>query len=177
MMMHNEFTVLHPECCGAPFAVPIVTYNRWRRDGTWWHCPHCGSRRHFTGPNEEQKRLAKLEQDLTRERQRREQAQERATEESRRYSRIRKRIQNGVCPDCNRTFNNLAKHMATKHSDKSVHQRARCLRYALGLSQADLCREIAVPSTKVSYISRFENDRPVPEWISERINHWMERQS
>jgi hypothetical protein len=31
--------------------------------------------------------------------------------------RLKKRIANGVCPCCHRTFSNLARHMKTKHKD------------------------------------------------------------
>jgi len=33
--------------------------------------------------------------------------------------RIKKRAQKGVCTCCNRTFPNLARHMATKHPEKT----------------------------------------------------------
>lgn len=33
-------------------------------------------------------------------------------------TRIRNRISAGVCPDCNRTFRNLARHMTCKHGAK-----------------------------------------------------------
>lgn len=32
-------------------------------------------------------------------------------------TKLRKRIANGVCPCCNRTFTNLARHMASQHPD------------------------------------------------------------
>jgi Fe-S oxidoreductase len=31
--------------------------------------------------------------------------------------RIKTRVANGVCPHCNRTFQNLARHMASQHPD------------------------------------------------------------
>lgn len=63
MILENEFTLIHPECCGAPFAVPVVTYNRWCRDNTAWYCPYCGTRRSF---NEAEVRLMQLELELMR---------------------------------------------------------------------------------------------------------------
>jgi hypothetical protein len=32
--------------------------------------------------------------------------------------KLRERIQNGVCPECHRSFDNLRKHMVHKHSIK-----------------------------------------------------------
>lgn len=32
-------------------------------------------------------------------------------------TKTRKRVSNGICPCCSRTFGNLARHMATKHAD------------------------------------------------------------
>lgn len=49
-----------------------------------------------------------------RETERRRQAQKGVT------TRIKNRVQKGVCPCCNRTFTNLARHMAGQHPDFSV---------------------------------------------------------
>jgi hypothetical protein len=45
-------------------------------------------------------------------------AEARAAKERRARDRIEKRIKNGVCPDCNRTFTDLQRHMAKKHAPK-----------------------------------------------------------
>lgn len=34
--------------------------------------------------------------------------------------KIEKRVANGVCPCCNRTFEDLARHMSTKHKDYAL---------------------------------------------------------
>jgi RNA polymerase-binding transcription factor DksA len=71
----------------------------------------------------------KVRDELAREKHRTEQAQadaayqrERKEQEIRRrnaargqVTRIKNRVKNGVCPACNRTFEDLARHMASKH--------------------------------------------------------------
>lgn len=37
-------------------------------------------------------------------------------------TKTKKRVSAGVCPCCNRTFQNLAQHMANKHSDYQSHE-------------------------------------------------------
>lgn len=177
MIFENEYTTIHPECCGAPFAVPTPVYQRWRRDHTWWHCPHCGSRRHFLGKSEAQQRIEHLDRQLNNERSRREQAQRRADENSRKYKRMRHRIQHGVCPDCNRTFQNLARHMTTEHPEIDQRHRVRHLRLAFGMTQEQLAEEIGLGPFKAPQISRFENGRRVNNYVQNCVDHWLEQQA
>lgn len=44
----------------------------------------------------------------------------RATRAKKEVARIKKRALAGVCPCCNRTFANVARHMASKHKDERV---------------------------------------------------------
>lgn len=41
------------------------------------------------------------------------------------HTRTCNRVKNGVCPCCNRTFSNLANHMATKHPDFNAVETAK----------------------------------------------------
>lgn len=109
------------ECgaCGVSFAVPIHFYNERYNKGGDWYCPngHC---RHFCESevvklraqlDAKQRELTASKCETMRERQLREFAEKQK-------ARMSKRVQNGVCPCCNRTFQNLARHMATKHPEK-----------------------------------------------------------
>jgi hypothetical protein len=83
-------------------------------------CPN-GHSQHFS-----KSRVTELEEELAAEKVKRE-AAERAAEFQRsqrdidqraatkREKKLAKRIANGVCPCCHRTFGNLAAHMKTKH--------------------------------------------------------------
>ena len=109
--------------CGVHFMVPAYLLQRFKETGAWFFCPN-GHRQHYTKTT-----VQRLEEQLEREREatsaqarRAEMAERRANMEQRsaraykgRVTRIKNRIKNGVCPCCNRSFENLARHMATKH--------------------------------------------------------------
>jgi len=107
--------------CGITFAMPTEFDNRCLNDeNIQFYCPR-GHKQHYVGQTEEQK----LQQQLQRTKLRLRWAEENRdhTERSRRavaghLTRARKkigRVENGVCPHCNRTFQNLQAHMKTKH--------------------------------------------------------------
>ena len=103
--------------CGLSFVVPISwKEHRVKQRNTFW-CPN-GHLQSFIGRTEEQR----LRDELAHERHRREQAEAgRDHAEHRRRGTLgalrktQKRIKNGVCPCCHRTFGNVARHMATQH--------------------------------------------------------------
>lgn len=106
--------------CGMSFGLPQAVQKRRLEDKGDFYCPsgHC---QHYTGETAEarleraQKEIAMLKD--SREAERRERfRQERLKHEAHeRRKKLEKRIKNGVCPCCNRTFSNLQRHMATKH--------------------------------------------------------------
>lgn len=62
-------------------------------------------------------RLAEKDDEIKCQRELREGAERRLTATRGVVTRIKNRVGHGVCPCCSRTFGNLARHMATKHSD------------------------------------------------------------
>lgn len=108
--------------CGIMFAFPQRIMTERRRDHSSFYCPS-GHSQHFPGKS-----------DVERARERAEYSEKRATQlacesASLRHQlhgtkgalvKVKKRISAGVCPCCNRTFSNLARHMATKHANKEV---------------------------------------------------------
>lgn len=114
--------------CGVVYGLERSFYE-WRSNGSapdnrkGWHCPN-GCSLVVT-----KSKAAKLEEELAAERRRRQSAeqnvayyQDRAEHERRRANgykghatRMTKRAKAGVCPCCNRTFKQLARHMATQH--------------------------------------------------------------
>lgn len=174
MILSDEYETVDPGCGCGPFAVLATTFRRWRRTGEWWHCPHCGSRRHFIGETEEQRRIRQLEQRVAREQGRVIEERTRADSHRRRYRRMRERIQNGLCPCCNRSFTNLARHMATKHPDMKGPEKLRHLRYQYGMTQADLAQELGLGGP--SAVSHYETGRSVGGWRLERIEGWLDEQ-
>jgi len=120
----RSLTVLDCWKCAAFYALTDEFIARARKDGKGWHCPYCQASTVFT--ETENDRLRKQLEAQKRETQRqREQAdwnrQKAELSERRRraakgqVTRIKNRVSHGVCPCCSRTFQNLARHMATKH--------------------------------------------------------------
>lgn len=121
--------------CGVTFAVPDWMLTKLRQNRNSFYCPN-GHGQSFTGETEEQKLRRELEkvkkkaeEDLARvERQKkwaeesrdlackaRDRQERRAAAFKGHLARTHKRVGNGVCPCCKRTFAALARHMACKH--------------------------------------------------------------
>lgn len=117
------------ECCSChmSFGVTPLFYKDRRNDHKTFYCPSCGNRQHFTGMSDEEKlrqerdrltqQLAQKDDEIRMQRERKEAAQRQASAFKGVVTRTKKRIAGGACPCCNRTFQNLAQHMATKHKD------------------------------------------------------------
>jgi hypothetical protein len=84
-----------------------------------FYCPN-GHKQHYLGKSDAQ--LAReASEALARERAAHDQtgaALNEATKRAASAARKLSRVQRGVCPHCNRTFGNLARHMAVKHEKK-----------------------------------------------------------
>ena len=113
--------------CGVAFGMPAEFQCARRSDGEWFYCP-AGHRQHYTETEAQRLRkmldeanrkntmLAKDVRDAQEAEQRQAAAREKAEREAK---RLRKRAQAGACPCCTRTFQNLARHMATKHPEQA----------------------------------------------------------
>lgn len=85
-----------------------------------WHCPYCGSQHMFTGKTKEQRLREMLES--ANARASRLEGEKKLTAHQLRAqkaakTRIKNRVARGVCPCCNRSFENLRRHMANQHPD------------------------------------------------------------
>lgn len=108
------------ECktCGCVSTVPEAMHDQQHAEGGFHHCPS-GHAWGWTKEKSERGQL-RLERDRLKQ-----QVAERDDEIARQVTmrkqtegklgRIKKRVKHGVCPCCNRTFENLGRHMATKH--------------------------------------------------------------
>lgn len=106
------------EGCDQSFGMSLRFYDETRRTGNCWHCPS-GHPRIWAGKTTEQQladaqaRETALQDQLT--------AAVNEAEQTRvALLRDRQRFANGVCPCCNRSFENVRRHMATKHPDYDV---------------------------------------------------------
>lgn len=114
-MQYTEKLVVTSCWCGINLAIPSNLYEYAnRRKGHGVYCP-LGHSFIFTNTIEEQ---------LAREKQRHEATRDLLAAEERSHSatrgnltKARKRAAAGVCPCCQRTFQNVARHVACKHPD------------------------------------------------------------
>lgn len=172
---NNEWFEVERCCnCGMSFAMTTDFMRRRRDDRKMFYCP-AGHPQHYTGKTEAQK----LKEDLERKNQMLDAAQARAATAEREreqvtkaHQKMRTRVMNGVCPCCNRTFQNLMQHMQSEHPEFREQMTLATLRAAFGMTQADVAKEAGVNAT---HVSQYEREYPVSAYAKERLDKWVER--
>lgn len=110
--------------CGVAFALDSDYMRRRRNDHAWFYCPN-GHKQHYTGKTDadiERERAEQAERRLANAREdtriaRAEQVTTRRQLSAARgqLTKTKNRVAKGVCPCCNRSFANVARHMAGQH--------------------------------------------------------------
>lgn len=121
-LLNFEVQFVVEECinCGIPFAMSEHLQRELKRNHKNFYCP-CGHAQHYVGMTEEQRLRNQLtNQTMSTEYHRHRANRLEGTNRAIRGHLTRKkkelhRVTNGVCPCCNRHFENLERHMATKH--------------------------------------------------------------
>lgn len=105
--------------CRVPIVMPTSVNDRLRESHGYFYCIH-GHQNYYPQTS----KTERLKEQLETERSRADFAQRRAESEKRKaaaargqVTRIKNRVGKGVCPCCNRFFENLSRHMNTKHPD------------------------------------------------------------
>lgn len=115
--------------CGIEFAMPLAFQNACRADSKKsFYCPNGHGQHYATSEADKLRRerdrlkqdAARLQDEIREAREAGAAAQRQASAFKGVATRIRNRVQNGVCPCCNRTFLDLARHMASKHPGANV---------------------------------------------------------
>jgi hypothetical protein len=112
------------ECptCHIPYAIPEEMANRMRKfnaaeypkNSAHCYCPN-GHSVHNTGASEEYRERERLRAELAQAKRDMDGTLDELNRTEKERRRILKRIEAGVCTECNRTFQNLAAHMDKKH--------------------------------------------------------------
>lgn len=108
--------------CAIPFAVPSNYKRHLQSSQDDFFCPN-GHEQRYTKSTEQILREKIKDQEETFQRrlnwanQDNEMLKKERTVLKGKITRIKNRISNGMCPCCNRTFQNLVSHMKTKHPD------------------------------------------------------------
>lgn len=108
--------------CGIPFGMPEWYERDLRNDHRTFYCPN-GHGQHFYAKSEaekERERRIRAEARAARAEDNAEVAERRRRAEKGQRTKVENRIKNGICPWCRRPFDNVAKHMETKHKDIEV---------------------------------------------------------
>lgn len=157
--------------CACLFAWPKELRDRRLEDKRSFWCPN-GHEQHFTGKSE----ADKLRDELERSKQVLEAEQARAhriaherDQVARAHNKMRARVFNGVCPCCNRTFQNLMAHMKTEHASEL---NVRTVREAFGMNQHQVAQEVGIPT---SYVSLHERGKAVPSYAKAALETWVDR--
>lgn len=119
---HNLETICCYKC-GILFAVPSRQRRIWVNNGDDFYCPN-GHRQHYTESTvqklkkqlaHKQKVIEWREQDIRIHKNNNNNLKNTLRAEKGAKTRLKKRIANGVCPCCHRTFKQLVAHMKNKH--------------------------------------------------------------
>lgn len=178
MSQYIEKTWLETETCcncGMVFAMPADYMKRRRNDHEYFYCP-AGHAQHYTGATEAQKLkrdLERKESELTAARDRANRLMSERDAVAKAHRKMRTRVANGVCPCCNRSFENLRNHMQSQHPEYGQQQTLHALREAFGLTQVQVAKEACVSSP---YVSNYERGRPIPAEAKQRLDAWVEKQ-
>jgi hypothetical protein len=123
LVREQEFSTMECGECGIVFAIETWLMDKWVNQRHGFHCPNGHSRRFASETEAErikreltvQLEAANREAEWARVRANTAEKQARAAKGQ--VTKLKKRVGNGVCPCCHRTFKQLAAHMATKHPE------------------------------------------------------------
>lgn len=118
---------LTEECCncGVLFAVSEDLIAQWRKTKRSFYCPNGHSQSYTESEADRLKReLERVKRDADWQKQRAESIEKRLIAQKGQLTKLKKRVGNGVCPCCKRTFKQLAQHMAHKHPEYAVESAA-----------------------------------------------------
>lgn len=103
--------------CGMTFAMPSDVNQQYIDNGNSFYCPR-GHQQHYLGESVKEKlarQLAQTKDALNFQRRKSTQLAHQVRAQKAAKTKLKNRIKHGVCPCCKRTFQNIAKHIATKH--------------------------------------------------------------
>lgn len=116
------------EGCAVTFGLDIGHYRELRRDSKrWLYCPN-GHQQHYTGKSDAQKLRDAEAREVGLRDQLEASIRERETMQQT-ILRDRTRFANGVCPCCNRSFDNVRRHMSSEHPDYKPNGLGSPVRY------------------------------------------------
>lgn len=175
-----DYTPVVPSCCYVPFLMGTAIFEARKNDHETWWCPACGATRYFPAKSDNEKlqeQLAAARRLHSKAESERRIAQRQVSAQKAAKTRLLNRVKKGVCPCCNRYFDNLHRHMTTKHKGDVT---LKTIREVEHLTQTALAKLLGIP---VAYISNYERkgytppkakaklDNHVKQWITKNDNN------
>lgn len=127
VLMISDKLVTEQCCnCGVTFAIPQQLMNELSETHKDFYCPNGHSQRYIdkTEAQKQRERADRLqrlvdarEEDIRFEQRRLDTERKAHAATKGQLTKTRKRVGNGVCPCCNRSFANLQRHMSGQHPD------------------------------------------------------------
>ncbi len=108
-----ELTTISCGACGGTYAITERYRAHKYEHKSSWHCPYCQISWGYVGKTETQK----LQEQLAAEKARHAATLSRENALRQKQDKLAKRVKNGVCPCCTRSFTNLKRHIASKHPE------------------------------------------------------------
>lgn len=116
-LRYTETLVVVHCTCGVAFAIPDDLERQAQERGKSIFCP-LGHQWHYTETLEQKLKRERLAHQATKELLRDEERRHRGTKGH--VTKLKKKVEraeHGVCPHCNRSFQNLQRHVASKHPE------------------------------------------------------------
>lgn len=118
LRLNKTLTILECGVCAIDFAMPETLHEKRLQDGKDFYCPHGHMIHYSETENQRLKRqLDWARDDAAGARARADQAEATTRAVKGHNTRLKKRASAGVCPCCNRTFKQLARHMKSQHPE------------------------------------------------------------
>lgn len=117
-----ELTVEECITCGVVHAIPTELRTRYHKHGGFWVCPngHSQGWNKKNSTSEAEKReaeIARLSSQIAYKDEQIASERRRVSAAKGEVTKIKKRVGNGVCPCCNRSFQNLHRHISNQHPE------------------------------------------------------------
>lgn len=122
----TTLTTINCGCCGGTYAISEKYRHNKEEQGGFWHCPYCQTDWGYAESENQKLRRELLQKDKKiaaavaahdQTKSELEHTERRRRAEKANATKLRKRIQGGVCPCCEKHFEDLQQHVQTEHPE------------------------------------------------------------
>lgn len=115
---NNKIQTMECSVCGIVYGLPFHFIGNRQDDKQTFYCPNGHTQKYVQSEADRLRQQLQKEREATEwQRARANQLEKSLTAQKGQMTKLKKRINNGVCPCCRRSFAALAQHMRRKHPD------------------------------------------------------------